>query len=148
MLRKRTLNSLPISRQASNGGNACFTAFSCFPGPQNFCTTGCFSGICTAPHNSLHRILELEEVLLPYGYRNRIGTVKRLLSVTWPGTAQTNPDLPFLVQLASPNAVSVAPYFTCNMESFQFGIWKLIYQKHFKCNVQINKLGMWHYGML
>lgn len=102
MLRKRTLNSLPISRQASNGGNACFTAFSCFPGPQNFCTTGCFSGICTAPHNSLHRILELEEVLLPYGYRNRIGTVKRLLSVTWPGTAQTNPDLPFLVQLASP----------------------------------------------
>lgn len=42
----------------------------------------------------------------------------------------------------SPNAVTVAPYFSCNME---FSIWNLqtvIYQKHFKCNIQINKLGM------
>lgn len=105
MLRKSALNSLPIPKQSSNGGNACFTAFSCFPEPQNFCTTGCFSGICTAPQNSLHRILELEEVLLPYGYRNRLGTVKRLLSVTWPGTGPDKPRSP----IPCPVGFSTAP---------------------------------------
>lgn len=70
MRRNSAFSSLPVPNQAANGGDICFTALSCFPGSKHFCTIGCFCGIWTAPQNPLHRILELEEVLLASGYRN------------------------------------------------------------------------------
>lgn len=56
--------------KAANGSDTCFTALSCLPGSKHLCTIGCFSGIWAAPQNPFHGILELEEVLLAYGYRD------------------------------------------------------------------------------
>lgn len=70
MRRNSAFNSMLVPNQAANGGDTCFTALSCFPGSKHFWTIGCFCGIRTAPQNPLHRISELEEVLLASGYRN------------------------------------------------------------------------------